>query len=50
MPYFICVRIRSRDVSGMEVETYTLDDNGIIRTVYGGKKWVIRNWVYINEM
>lgn len=51
MPYFICLKLEKGDSIGLEVQSYTLDgDPGLIRTEYGGKSIIIRNWIYVREV
>jgi hypothetical protein len=38
------------EISVIVVDNYTLDDEGIIRTKYKGKDWIIRDWRYIKEI
>ena len=50
MPYFICLDMQIGEISVIVVDNYTLDDEGIIRTKYKGKYWIIRDWRYIKEI
>jgi len=50
MPYFICLDMQIGEISAIVVDKYTLDDEGIIRTKYKGKDWIIRDWRYIKEI
>ena len=50
MPYFICIAVKGRISTGVEVQKYVLGEDGLITATSKGKIWIIRRWIYIREM